>query len=332
MFDSLHRERQLLIVVGFEGNQGADTLSSILDNTGNIYIEAGNAKSSDSGSNLMGDIWYAMNTQSGATTLTITPNPSGATGTATIWEFSGVDRTSPLDQTAVLNNQPASGTPSGATVSTGVNAEVIISLAVLQNSVSGMYAGNPFTNDEILNGNGFAHLITSVDGTYTAQWNQNPSGTYASSTASFKAASSGGGACDLNQDGVVNVVDVQLATNMDLNPTLCPANLDGGVCGQTLVQQIVNAALGEGCSATINYSVSLAWTASTSPNIAGYNVYRSTTSGGPYTQLNSSLVTTIPFIDSTVTAGQVYYYVATAVDTSNNQSAYSSPPAQATIP
>jgi hypothetical protein len=162
--------------------------------------------------------------------------------------------------------------------------------------------------------------------------------------SSGSSGSSGGtgstgsaGTCDLNQDGVVNVVDVQLAVNMDLGVLSCPTGLDGGVCGPTLVQQVLTAALGEGCAATmgssgpINPSVSLNWTASTSANIAGYNVYRSSTSGGPYTQLNSSLVTTTSFTDSTVAAGQTYYYVTTTVDTSNDQSAYSNQ-AQVTIP
>lgn len=319
-----------LIVVGFQGNESADTLSSISDNVGNVYYEAGNAKSSDSGSNLMGDIWYANNSHSGATTLTIILNPSGATGTATIWEFSGGEPYTPLDQTAVLNNQPASVTPLGASVNTSANFEVIISVVVLQNNVTGIYSGNPFTNDEILNGNGFAHLITSSAGTYTAQWNQSTSGTYASSTVSFRAASTGGGACDLNQDGVVNVVDVQLAVNMQLGSLACPVDLDGGVC-TALVPQIVSAALGEGCLATVTHSVVLTWTASASANIAGYNVYRSTTSGSGYTQINSSLVTSTTYTDPTVAAGQTYYYVTTAVDNSNNQSAYSNQ-AQATVP
>ena len=90
----------------------------------------------------------------------------------------------------------------------------------------------------------------------------------------------------------MNVVDVQLATNMDLGMLACPGSLNGGVCGSALVQQIVNAALGQGCSATISHSVSLTWTASTSPNIAGYNVFRSTTSGSGYVQINTGLVTT----------------------------------------
>jgi hypothetical protein len=148
---------------------------------------------------------------------------------------------------------------------------------------------------------------------------------------SFKAAGAGGGPCDLNSDGVVNVVDVQLATNMDLKLVSCPVDLDGGVCGSTLVQQVVNSALGQACAATISHSVSLSWTASSSANISGYNVYRSSTSGGPYTQLNSGLVGATSFSDGNVASGQIYYYVTTAVDASNNQSGYSNE-AQAKVP
>ena len=52
------------------------------------------------------------------------------------------------------------------------------------------------------------------------------------------------------------------------------------------------AVSGTGVSVT-SHSVALSWSASTS-TVNGYNVYRGTTSNGPYpTKLNSSLVTTI---------------------------------------
>jgi hypothetical protein len=77
--------------------------------------------------------------------------------------------------------------------------------------------------------------------------------------------------------------------------------------------------------------VSLSWAASTSTNISGYNVYRSSTSGGPYTKVNGSLITSTSYTDTTVQAGQTYYYVATAVNSSNIESSYSNQ-AQATVP
>jgi fibronectin type 3 domain-containing protein len=58
--------------------------------------------------------------------------------------------------------------------------------------------------------------------------------------------------------------------------------------------------------------VTLAWTASASSTVTGYNVYRATTSGGPYTPLNST--NTPGFTDTTVMHGTTYYYVVTATD------------------
>jgi hypothetical protein len=328
-----------LLVVGWASNSGAGatTISGITDNAGNAYLEAGSARAVDSHMNDMGDVWYAKNSVAGATVLTITPNPTGTSGTAVIWEFSGLDTNAPLDQAAVLNSQPATTTPAGAPVTTAVPNELVVSIGWVQDGVTSIVSGNPFTNDSLATGDGWAHYVASSPGTYSAQWNMDL-GTYGSSTVSFKSASAAAsaavvpaGACDLNKDGVVNVLDVQLAVNIDLGALSCPVDINGGVCGSTLVQQVLSGALGEGCSATISHSVSLSWAASTSPNIAGYNVYRSTASGGPYTQLNSPLVLPTSFTDANVTAGQTYYYVTTAVDTSNNQSAYSNQ-AQATVP
>ena len=80
------------------------------------------------------------------------------------------------------------------------------------------------------------------------------------------------------------------------------------------------------------HSVLLSWTASTSSNIIGYNIYRSSASAGPYAQINSSLNASTTYTDNSVVDGQTYYYVATAVDSNNQESAHSSPPQQAVIP
>jgi hypothetical protein len=74
--------------------------------------------------------------------------------------------------------------------------------------------------------------------------------------------------------------------------------------------------------APVQHTVALSWTASTS-TVAGYNVYRGTVSGGPYSKINSSLVTTLSYTDSTVQSGKTYYYVTTSVDSSGDESTYS---------
>ena len=81
------------------------------------------------------------------------------------------------------------------------------------------------------------------------------------------------------------------------------------------------ALTGNGISAP-QHSVALTWDASKGPDVVGYNVYRGI-SGGPYSRINSALETGTAFTDNTVTSGETYYYVTTAVDGSGLESAYS---------
>ena len=80
------------------------------------------------------------------------------------------------------------------------------------------------------------------------------------------------------------------------------------------------------------HSVALSWKASTSPNIASYNIYRSTTSESfsPPAIASVSAPTTT-YTDTSVTDGVTYYYATTAVNSSNEESEYSSQ-ASAAIP
>jgi Abnormal spindle-like microcephaly-assoc'd, ASPM-SPD-2-Hydin/Protein of unknown function (DUF1573) len=78
---------------------------------------------------------------------------------------------------------------------------------------------------------------------------------------------------------------------------------------------------GTGQAATTQHSVTLSWDSSISNGVSGYNVYRSTTSSGfSSTPLNPSPVTTLTYTDSTVTSGDQYFYVVTAVDGSEASS------------
>jgi arabinogalactan endo-1,4-beta-galactosidase len=80
-----------------------------------------------------------------------------------------------------------------------------------------------------------------------------------------------------------------------------------------------------GLSATAGNSVvSLDWNDNSEGDLAGYNIYRSTTSGSGYSKLNSSLLSTSNYTDNSVSGGTTYYYVVTAVDTSSNESDVSS--------
>jgi hypothetical protein len=67
-------------------------------------------------------------------------------------------------------------------------------------------------------------------------------------------------------------------------------------------------------------SIVLHWDQSTDPTLAGYNVYRSAKSTGPFAAQNTSLLTSAGFCDLHVSDGQTNFYQVTAVDTTANES------------
>lgn len=92
-----------------------------------------------------------------------------------------------------------------------------------------------------------------------------------------------------------------------------------------------------GLSATAgDGNVDLAWTANSEPDVIGYNVYRSVTSGSGYLLLNGSLVTGTSYQDSSATNGTTYFYVVTAFDSESLESTFSAEvsatPADGTAP
>jgi fibronectin type 3 domain-containing protein len=74
--------------------------------------------------------------------------------------------------------------------------------------------------------------------------------------------------------------------------------------------------------------VNLAWQASGSEDISGYNIYRaayttSTASCGSFSKINLLLNTTTLYTDTVVIDGSAYCYATTSVNTSNQESGYS---------
>jgi len=80
-----------------------------------------------------------------------------------------------------------------------------------------------------------------------------------------------------------------------------------------------------------NGQVTLTWTAPTInadssalTDLFGYEIYRSTSATGTYTQVNITDVQTTYYIDTTVTNATTYYYKVTTADTGGNESVKSS--------
>lgn len=167
------------------------------------------------------------------------------------------------------------------------------------------------------------------------RWNH-LSGIVAALTASLFVYSTCGWAqnpCSLVSGGATPTsADIAAATQMALGNTPCTANIEGAhVCTVITVQRVINASLGMPCSVYNAHAAALSWTASTTPNVT-YNVYRAAASTGPFTTpLNAAPITGTSYTDTTVQAGQTYYYVVTAVASGGQESAFSSP-TSGTIP
>lgn len=190
----------------------------------------------------------------------------------------------------------------------------------------------------------------SGSGTPSGQLSVNPSslnfnsvavGSYLSLPASLKATGtsvtvtsgvSGNSAFTLS--GISFPVTIQAGDSQGFTVTFTPQGT--GQVNATLTfasnasnSPTVQSLSGNGTPAV--HSVLLQWNASSSSDVVGYNVYRGTQSGGPYSQINSSLDSTTTYTDTNVTDGDTYYYVTTAVDSYNQESVYSNE-AQAHIP
>jgi hypothetical protein len=66
----------------------------------------------------------------------------------------------------------------------------------------------------------------------------------------------------------------------------------------------------------------LHWNANSEADLAGYRIYRATDAAGPFTRLNSSLLTSPDYVDAVPDSLPVAWYAVSAVDASANESAH----------
>ncbi len=129
-----------------------------------------------------------------------------------------------------------------------------------------------------------------------------------------------------NVSGVSSGLILTPGQTATLTATFSPSTAGGATGSVSVASNATNSPdaitlLGTGVAA-VSHSVSLSWSPSTS-TVMGYNTYTSSVSGGPYTKLTTAPVSTSSYTDSNVVAGQTYYFVVTAVNSSNVESAYS---------
>lgn len=144
-----------------------------------------------------------------------------------------------------------------------------------------------------------------------------------SSVSISQVSESGAG---FSTTGIALPLSLAAGQSTSFTATFAPAS-SGSLSGSvTVVSNATNSPLvialsGTGASPA-SHTVSLSWTPG-APTYSGFNVYRGTTSGGPYTRVDTSMVSSTSYLDSGVSSGQTYYYVATEVDTIGTESGYS---------
>lgn len=145
-----------------------------------------------------------------------------------------------------------------------------------------------------------------------------------SSVSLSQISASGAGFSD---SGFALPLTLAAGQSTTLNATFAPTT-SGSFSGKvTVTSNAANSPLavtlsGSG-TAPVSHTVSLDWTPGIS-SYEGFNVYRGTTSGGPYARVNSAMIASPSYMDSSVASGQTYYYVATELDTTGMESPYSS--------
>jgi len=134
--------------------------------------------------------------------------------------------------------------------------------------------------------------------------------------------------------GITLPVSLAAGQSTSFSVTFAPAstgNLPGSV---TVVSTATNSPLVVALSGTgtapVSHTVALSWTPGSS-TFSGFNVYRGTTSGGPYSRVDTSTISATSYVDAGVSSGHTYYYVATELDSTGTESTYSGE-VSATIP
>lgn len=163
---------------------------------------------------------------------------------------------------------------------------------------------------------------------------KNLTGSLAASGASVQVTSASWNGPGFSVSGITFPVTINAGQSVSYTVTFAPTTAGPANGNISFVSNAANTLPAVTLSGTgtqgASHSVTLSWTASTS-TVAGYRVYRGTSSGGPYTIQTPSPIGAASFTDATVASGNIYFYVTTAVDANSVESDLSNE-AQVTVP
>jgi hypothetical protein len=311
-----------------------------------------------SGSTATVDIALSGTGTGGVTGATLTASPSSLT-------FSGVQAGKAQTQTETIQNIggskatitgitttgaafSSSGLSTPVTLSPGQTASFSVTFAPQS---SGSFSGSVAIASNASNPTLSIALSGSATTTASGQLNISPttinvgnvtvgstgsqSGSLNASGSSITVSSDDVASSEFAISGLSFPVIIPAGQSINFTVTFTPQSSGAASAQISFVSNASNSpstgtVTGTGVAAP-SYNVSLTWTASSSPNVIGYNIYRRTGAGGTFQQINSVLDAITAYTDSSVKDGYTYYYQTTAMNSSDEESAPSTP-VQAIIP
>ena len=162
---------------------------------------------------------------------------------------------------------------------------------------------------------------------------QTQSITMSATGAAVTVSSDGSSNSQFVLNGATLPLTIAAGQSLSFNVAFTPSSSGAASGSLSFNSNASNSQMVEALSGTgtiTQYSVSLSWNPSS--GVTGYNVYRSTGSNGTYAKINPNVDANTSYTDSTVASGQTYYYEATSVSSSGQESARSTPPVMAAVP
>ena len=333
-----------IVVVGW--NDSTSVVRTITDSKGNSYLRA---VGPTVGTKLTQSIYYAKNIAAGSNTVSVTFNTAVLYPDVRVLEYSGADKTNPLDVTAAAAGTSLTST-SGPASTTSLD-ELIFGAGTTFNTY---FPGSGFTQRVLTNFGDIAEDATVAStGSYSVTASLRVPAPWVTQMATFRGqgsstpaftvsgispgsgAASGGTSVKITGTGFLTGATVTFGgtggtkvavPNSSTITVTTPSHTAG------TVNVVVTNSIGQSGTLTNAYtftsstssghSVSISWGPSPSTNAAYYKVYRGTVSGGPYNLVGTNIKATA-YTDSTVQSGATYYYVTTTVSTAGLESIFS---------
>jgi hypothetical protein len=322
-----------LNVIAIGWNDTTAKVASVTDKSGNTYTLA-TGPATVSGK-LSQSLYYAKPIKAAsANTLTVTFSTAATAVDVRVSEYSGLDPNAAIDATA--GGTGTSTTASVTVVASPNTSELLVAAEITTTGTPS--AGSGWTSRIITQPDSDLledRTITSA-GSYSATAPISPSGAWVIQMIAFEATNTvtppppplGPFSITSVVNGLANgtyTVDAPSFPGYTVMPVTQTLTINGANATATFTAT----------ASVVSNSVKLAWGAATTKactlgttgclsasSIAGYNVYRSATSGGPYGQVNATTVAGLSYTDPAPPAGN-NFYVTAAVDNAGDVSGFS---------